>query len=113
MNYLNFTSAAVALRIAQSDAGQGTLLDQVAPFLTLTPGLILDIEGVLLTSMAIGELVNVVKEYQRQWEDRFYGLFLVHVSDRNWQTLVTAGLTELIRPFPSADAAWHAIEKLK
>ena len=113
MNYLNSTSAAVALRITQSDAGHGTLLDQAAPFLTLTPGLILDIEGVLLTSMAIGELVNVVKEYQRQWGIRFGGVYLVHVSERNWQTLVTAGLTELIRPFPSADAAWQAFEKMK
>jgi hypothetical protein len=113
MNYLNSIYAAAALRISQTSATNGTLLDQVGPYLSLTPSLILDIQGVALTSMAIGELVNVVKACQQRWGTRFTGIFLTHVSDQSWNVLATARLTDLMRPFPTVEAACLAIQNGK
>jgi anti-anti-sigma regulatory factor len=110
MDFLNSRHSAAMLRVTQLDRGGNTLLDQVLPYLKLTPHLILDLEGVLLSSMHIGELVNVVQAYQEHWGGQFQGLSLVRASDQVRRVLASTRLEAVLRPFPTADAALEAIE---
>jgi len=112
MDFLNAQYSAALVRVKQEQSSDGTLLDQVSPFLKLSPLIILDLDGIHLTSMRLGELLNVAEAYQAQWPGRFPGLNLVHVSDFNRKVLETAHLQAVMPAYATADAALQALSRL-
>ena len=110
MDYLDTRYAIAAFPLAPDPKGGAPLVDQVQPFLALTPYLLLDLGGIALTSMHLGELVNVANAARTRWPDRFRGLLLVRVSEQARRAIAMARLEGLLRAFPSADAALAACE---
>jgi hypothetical protein len=110
MNYLNLRQGVAALRLAvESEPGE-PLTERAQPYLALTPHLLLDLEGILLTSLHLGELVNLANAARSRWGARFPGLLLLRASEQARRTIALARLEDLMRAYPSADAALAAID---
>ena len=105
MDYLNIRYAVAAARLSSSPNAGATLVEQLEPLFAKTPYLLLDMEGVLLTSMHLGELVNLAHAARDRWGERWPGLLLVRAGDQARRAIGLAHLEPILRLFPDADAA--------
>ena len=93
MNFLNAAQVAVVVKVSDTHQSSYTLLEELAPFIDHTPRLILDLNHIVLTSMRIGDLVNIVRKLKERWASEFQGLKLLHVSETATRTLEVMKLT--------------------
>ncbi len=80
MAFLDVDRACTILRLKDSDASGRSLLEQVRPMLEHVPNIILDMEGIRITSMAIGELTNLAKEFRTYWDDQPHSMTMTNLD---------------------------------
>ena len=93
MKFMNAAHVAVVVKVSDTCESSYTLLEELTPFIDHTPRLILDLNDVLLTSMRIGDLVNIAREMKERWASEFQGLKLLHVSEAATRALEITKLT--------------------
>lgn len=96
MKTLNVENAYTLLKISDRSRGTLPLTDQVAPYLGQSPNLILDLGGIQLTSMLIGELLNVHRGFEEQWESHAHRISLVNLTPTSRDVLQRVRLTDYL-----------------
>ena len=104
-NYLNARYSVVTFQILEGVSEQNPLVDELQPFLPLTPYFIYDLEGILLTSYCIGELINVANTVRTLWAERFPGFGLINVNDTSQKVLEQIKLQALFHVYPDLQSA--------
>ncbi|MDH4121393.1 MAG: STAS domain-containing protein [Deltaproteobacteria bacterium] len=109
MNFLSIRHSVITIHLVEVSAGrEGPLSETLLPYLTMTPHLVLDMKGILLTSSEIGEIVNLAQAYQNKWKEQFRQVALVNLSDHGKKVLEVVKLDKLIHPYSSLDEAYRA-----
>lgn len=111
MKVLNLQSAVTVLRLTSDEPSGKLLTDQVSSLFGQAPNLILDLNGIQLNSMLIGELVNLNQAFTKAWRDRAHRVALVNVTDFSQQTLRSVRLNERLPIYDSVDAALAAFRE--
>lgn len=93
---MNAAHVAVVVKVSDACESSHTLLEELTPFIDQTPRLILDLNDIVLTSMRIGDLVNIVQELKKRWASEFQGLKLIRVSETATRTLEVMKLTVMM-----------------
>ena len=112
MDFLNVEYGIAVLRMVTDPRPQQTLEEQVESYVRQTPYLVIDLREVMLTSMQLGELVNLAGKGRTIWGERFAGLFIVNPSDQVRTVLAHTRLESLLRAYPSWSDAVRAIAEV-
>ncbi|MDH4225586.1 MAG: hypothetical protein OEW12_08065 [Deltaproteobacteria bacterium] len=106
MKYVNVINTVALVKITESEVPTDqTLLEALRPMIGFSPCVVLDVEGVLLTSAQIGDIVNLAKELSDTWGDQFRRVALINVSDHGKQVFQVVKLDKMITLFDSRDEA--------
>lgn len=110
MKSLNLEQSYTVLKLAEADtSGTLPLCEQAKSFIDSSPFLIIDLREVRLTSMLIGELINLYQAYQERWKDSSRKLALSNVSDFNRRVLEQVRLSSVIDLHDSLDSALDGV----
>lgn len=96
MPFLDVDRACTVLRLKGSDASGHSLLEQVRPMLEHVPNIILDMDGIRLTSMAIGELTNLAQAFHRHWDDQPHSLVMTNLDATGRKSLAVIHFDQVI-----------------
>lgn len=96
MRLLDVDRACTILRLKHSDASGHSLLEQVRPMLEHVPHIILDMAGIRITSMAIGELTNLAREFQTYWHGRPHSLRMTNLDATGRKSLAVIHFDQVI-----------------
>lgn len=107
MKTLQVTGAYALLKLAASPPGGVSLVEQVQPHIDHAPHLILDVEGILFTSMLIGEMVNVHRLVQERWKERAAPIALVNLSGASREVFERTHLVDYFALRGSVAEALH------
>ena len=87
MKSIDLEKAITVLKLTETSTSNQTLQEQVAPYFDRSPYIVLDLGNVMLTSMLIGEIINLEEEFRHRWEDSSIKMALANVSDFNHKVL--------------------------
>lgn len=104
---LNVDLVFTILRLSQRTLDSPPLVDQAAPNLAHNNHLIVDLSGIDLTSMDIGELVNLADEFCKAWEGKACYMAVVNLTPAA-QSIFS--VTKLDRVFQCFDAVSNALD---
>ena len=74
---------------------------------------ILDCEEIELSSLIIGEFVNVLRHLNDKWQDRAHGMALVNLSPSARQMFGTMKIDQMLPVCNSIPDAMHHFSRLK
>ena len=96
MRFLNLDRACTILRLKNTDVSGNSLLDQIQPIIEHVPHVILDMGSIRITSMAIGELTNVAREFKRCWEHKPHSLAMTNLDAAGRKSLAVIHFDQVI-----------------
>jgi len=96
MKSLNLKKAFIILKLVEESNSRLSLNEQVERYVEQSADIIVDIGGVMLTSMLIGEILNLHEVYSKQWKDSSKRLKLANVSDFNLKVLNQVKLDRVV-----------------
>ena len=109
MNFLNVTDAIAILRVRSGTDSKRSLSEQADGFVRETPHLIVDLRNSPLSSMLVGDLVNLRNAARERWGERFPGLHLTGLSEQARNVIVLSRLEQIMPIHPTVDSAIEAI----
>jgi len=108
MKFINVVYAVTVVKLVESSQVQGkTLEDFAKPFAALTPNMVLDMEGILLSSLQVGDVVGLANTLREKWGERFSALCLINVSENGKRVLEAVNLQTLLQVQPNLDQCYH------
>lgn len=113
MNFLSARYAVVCFLMREGGGEEPAPLQDLEPYLGLTPYIVYDMDGALLTSMRIGELINAANAVRERWGETFPGFGLINVSDTNRKVIGQTGLDAYLRIYPDLPAAVQGLTTAK
>ena len=96
MKTLSFGSACTVVRLVDSSLVGQPLGEQLQPFLEGSPNIVLDVEGIDFTSMMIGELTNLAREFDVLWGTKPHTLTMTNLKSSSRLALETMKFDRVI-----------------
>ena len=107
MKPLELTLVCTVLRLSEAEDETFTLAEQIEAHIARAPAMLVDVTGIRLTSMRIGELVNLYRAFEAFWGERRHRLVVVDRGGDNVEVLKRSRLDQLFPVVGSLDEA-HA-----
>jgi anti-anti-sigma regulatory factor len=107
MKTLQLQQAYTILRLTDTLPPRRTLTEQVQPYIPQSPLLILDVDGIQFSSMLIGEIVNVHRNFEEHWKGQTHQFSLVNLSDVSRAVFERVRLTDYFPIYGSLSDAVH------
>ncbi|MBI3992594.1 MAG: hypothetical protein HY342_04930 [Candidatus Lambdaproteobacteria bacterium] len=107
------------MRLVDSVLAGKPLVEQLRPYLENTPNIVLDVEGIDFTSMLIGELANLARDFDKLWVNQPHGMAMTNLKPSSRQVMEAVKFDHIIpiarnynealkRLFSGADASRSA-----
>ena len=96
MHFLDVDRACAILRLKGGNATGLSLLEQVRPMLEHVPNIILDMKGIQITSMTIGELANLARAFHAYWENHPHSIAITNLDATGRQSLAMVRFDKLV-----------------
>ena len=109
MRFLGIQRAWLVIKLAEASSGDLTLLEQAKAMLAVNAFVILDAEGVYFTSFQIGEIMNVVREFQEQWGHDPHAVGVINLSPMARRVFETAKVDQVLPIFSNLSEAMQGI----
>ena len=109
MRFLEIQRAWLVIKLAEATSGKRTLLEQAKAMLAVNAYVILDAEGLVFTSFQLGEIMNVVREFQEQWGRDPHALSLINLSPMARRVFETAKVDKVLPIFSNLSEAMRSI----
>lgn len=109
MAILQLRQSAVVISLDAVDDSEGVLLDQVRDILPQSRFLVLNIRGVMFTTILIGDIINVYNLFEEHWKDKAHRMVMVH-PDPSAKRIFD--LTKLTKKIPIYDNVDDALDDL-
>jgi anti-anti-sigma regulatory factor len=106
MKTLQLDRSYLVLRLKATTPQNGTLTEQVAPFVGPADRIILDVDGIQFNSMLIGELVNVHRLLEAEKRSG-HRIALINLTGASRTAMERVRLTEI---FELADSIGEAVQ---
>jgi hypothetical protein len=74
----------------------------------VTQYLVLDLDGIQVTSMMLGELVNLYKVFEQRWKGKAGAMVIIRAPEITKQVMRIARLAEKIPLYEDLDQAWRS-----
>ena len=97
--------ACTIIRLSQTNVDPLPLVDQVAPYLDQNTHLIIDLEGIDLTSMEIGELVNLADAFHKVWDGKACYMAVVNLTSAAQSIFAVTKLDRVFTCFDTISSA--------
>ena len=110
MKYAQVSIGCTLVKIIDSEQNTVPLDEQIFPFLCQQPHLLLDMENVNLTSIMIGELVNLLTSLRKHWDTKKPKINLINLNDQGKRVLQT---TKLDQEFPICETLEQAFQNFR
>lgn len=101
MKNLKLQDSVTILRLSESENVQLPLIDQARKSLDAGQQILIDLQGVNLNSMMVGELINLRKHYTGGLENDTEPVGLINVTPITRKLLSTVGLDKIFRDMGS------------
>ena len=105
MKTLNYGNSCTIVRLIDSTLAGQPLGEQLRPILENTPNIVLDVEGIEFTSMLIGELANLAREFNALWVDQPHVMAMTNLKPSSRQVMETVKFDRVIPIAHSYDEA--------
>ena len=112
MKYAQVSIGCTLIRIIDSSENTIPLDEQVTPYLCQHPNLLLDMENVNLTSIMIGELVNLMTSLRKHWNSDKPKIRLINLNDQGQRVLQTTKLDQEFSICESLDQAYKSFSNV-
>ena len=109
VRFLGIQRAWLVIKLAEASSGDRTLLEQAKAMLAVNAFLILDAEGVVFTSFQIGEIMNVVRDFQEQWGRDPHAVGVINLSPMARRVFETAKVDQVLPVFSNLSEAMQSI----
>ena len=109
MAVLNLENSALVLSLISVSESDEILVDQVREMIPLSRFIILNIKGILFTTILIGEIITVLNLFEEHWKDQFHKMMFVQ-PDPSAKRIFD--LTKLSNKIPIYDSVDKALEDL-
>ena len=93
------------IRLVDSGRSKQTLFEQLSSIAGISSNVLLDAQGVVFTSMLIGELVNFAKELKAMWAGKPHSIAMTNINPSSMSMLLTVKFDRVIPLFESHDEA--------
>lgn len=113
MKYAHIASGCTLLKVVQTSDNRAPLDEQVTPYLSKEPNIVLDMSGIQLSSILIGELVNLLSSLRSHWTPIKPKIALLNLDEQGKRVL---GTTKLDKEFPicaDISAAFEVFSAIK
>jgi len=108
MNNLTAERSCVVVKLSELGNSTVPLEEQMRPLVGMAPYLVLDLDGIKLTSMMLGELVNLYKSFEQRWNGKGRAMVIIRVPEVTKQVMHIAKLAEKIPLYDDLDQAWRS-----
>ena len=105
MKKLTVDHVCVFIKVSERENSNLPLQVQAEPYFPLSPIMIIDMEDINLSSMLIGELVNLATKFESNWEPQKSIVALVNITAISKNILETVKLVERIPIYESLEKA--------
>lgn len=105
MDFLEITSGCTVVKLRKSSDQGGSLEEQANKYLTQNPFLLFDVSNIEFTSMNIGELVNLIGEFDKIWGSALHRIGLLGLNQTGKTIFDRTGLAEQLPNFDSVSEA--------
>lgn len=112
MKFVQVKQASALFKLEETSHLGLPLLEQVGPLLEQNPFVILDCEGIELSSLIIGEFVNVLRHLNDKWRDRAHGMALVNLSPPARQMFETTKIDQMLPVYNNIPDAMHHFSQM-
>lgn len=108
MKTLTAERSCVVVKISDLGASNLPLEEQMRSLLGAAPYLVLDMDGIQITSMMLGELVNLYKSFEQRWGGKACAMVIIRAPEITKQVMRIARLAEKIPLYDDLDQAWRS-----
>jgi len=108
MKVLSVKQACVVIRLSDLGPSNLPLLEQARPYITASPFVVLDVDGIHFSSMLLGEVVNLYVGFNTHWKDRRHVMAMVNVAEVSKQVFTVSKLTERIPVYNTVEDAMRS-----
>lgn len=109
MKTLGLGMACTVVKLEESENGGPSLTEQLEHHIASGTRMLIDVSDVRLTSMRIGELINVYQAYRKHWGERRPQIALMDRTGDNREVLKRARLDQLLPVGGTLDEAYAAL----
>ncbi len=113
MKFIQVKQACALFKLEETPHPGLPLLDLVGPLVEQNAFVILDCEGIELSSLIIGEFVNVLRHLNDKWQDRAHGMALVNLSPPARQMFETTKIDQMLPVYNNIPDAMRYFSRLK
>ena len=89
------------------------MLEQAKAMLAANAFVIFDAAGLALNSFQIGEIMNVVRDFEKQWERHSHALVVINLSPEVRWVFETAKMDKVLTVFNNLSEAMQSISATK
>ena len=112
MRFLEIQQAWLVISLAETSSGDRTLLEQAKAMLAANAFVIFDAEGLAFNSFQIGEILNVVQDFEKRWERHPHALGVINLSPEVRWVFERAKVDEVLPIFSTLSEAMQGISTL-
>lgn len=105
MKTLKFDRKCSVIRLLESNISKQPLVDQLRTEYESCENIMLDVKGILFTSLLIGELASVIRAFNDFWGNRPHNIALVNLNASSRQVMEIVKFDDLIPLFDDAGEA--------
>lgn len=113
MKFVQVKQACALIKLEEPSQLGLPLLDQVAPLLEQNAFVILDCEEIELSSLIIGEFINVHRHLKDKWQGRAHGMALVNLSPSARKMFETTKIDKMLPFYNNITDAMGHFSRLK
>lgn len=111
MTVLQIAGGATIVQVSQLSQSSLSIEDQAAPLLSQNPLLILNVEEISFSSMQIGELINLAKNFDSIWDSRSHSIGLLNLSPRSREIFEKTQLDQVFDLYDSISDAFNRFQR--
>jgi hypothetical protein len=108
MKNLSVVRSCAVVKLSDLGTSQVPLQEQIKTIVSIAPYIVLDVDGVQVNSMMLGELVNVYMACAEKWSGRSFGVALIRAPDVTKQIIRIAKLADKLPLYDDLETAWRA-----
>jgi len=109
MSFLEIQQALLIIKLSETSSGNRTLLEQAKAMLATNAFVILDAEKLAFTSFHIGEIINIVRDLEKQWEGLPHALTVINLRPEVRRLFETAKVDKVLPVFRNLSEAMQSI----
>ena len=113
MKFIQVKQACALFKLDETPHPGLPLLDQVGPLLEQNAFVILDCEEIELSSLIMGEFVNVLRHLEEKWRGRAHGMALVNLSPSARKMFETTKIEQMLPIYNKISDAMDHFSRLK